>query len=177
MIRVELRTRRSTIRLARALAPALAGGDLVVLSGDLGAGKTFFARALCRALGVAPELPVTSPTFTLVHEHVGRVPIAHADLYRLEAAAAGGESGELTQLGLRDRRAEGALLLVEWGEPFLDALGGDALVVRLLAQDAGGAEAVSGRVAEISSSGPRSAAVLAAIDADSCGRFGTNATP
>lgn len=125
----------------------------MILAGDLGAGKTFFARALCRALGVPPEIPITSPTFALVHEHPGRVPIAHADLYRLGRPGSGpAGADELSQIGLRDRRAEGALLLVEWGEPFIEALGGDALVVRLVAL-------TSGRTAEITATGPRSAAI------------------
>lgn len=157
-MRIDLPTRRSTIRLARALAPRIEAGDLVVLAGDLGAGKTFFARALCRALGVPAEVPVTSPTFTLVHELRGRLPIAHADLYRL---GSGGPEGELGQLGLRDRRAEGAVLLAEWGEPFVEALGGDALVIRLRAAGGGG----EGRVAELSATGARGAALLASLGA------------
>lgn len=161
-MQLELPTRRSTIRLARALAEQLEGGDLVVLSGDLGAGKTFFARALCRALGVPPSIPITSPTFTLVHEHEGRLPIAHADAYRLGGGA--GDAGaidELAQLGLRDQRAEGALLLVEWGETFVEALGGDALMIHLLAP----ADPVaSGRAALMSATGPRGAAVLAELE-------------
>lgn len=177
-MRIDLPTRRSTIRLARTLAPRIEAGDLVVLAGDLGAGKTFFARALCRALGVPAEVPVTSPTFTLVHELQGRLPIAHADLYRLGSGGAAGLSGEapgggmtpdaaadpegeLGQLGLRDRRAEGAVLLAEWGEPFVEALGGDALVIRLRAAGGDGA----GREAELSATGPRSAALLASLTA------------
>ncbi|WP_437278030.1 tRNA (adenosine(37)-N6)-threonylcarbamoyltransferase complex ATPase subunit type 1 TsaE [Sorangium sp. So ce375] len=164
-MRVELPSRRSTIRLARGLAERLAGGDLVVLAGDLGAGKTFFARALCRALGVPPDLPITSPTFTLVHEHEGRFPIAHADAYRLGGAssgegARGDAAAELAQLGLRERRAEGALVLVEWGEPFVDALGGDALLIRLAAPED---PAAPGRAAEIEATGARSGEVLAAL--------------
>lgn len=159
-MRIELPSRRSTIRLARALAGALEAGDLLVLAGDLGAGKTFFARALCRALGVPHAIPVTSPTFTLVHELPGRLPVVHADLYRLGPTAADDPAGELGQLGLRDRRAEGAVLLVEWGEPFVEALGGDALVLRLLAPPD---PAASGRAAELSAHGPRAEAVLAAL--------------
>lgn len=116
-----LPTRRATIRFARTLATVLAQGDLVILSGDLGAGKTFFTRALCRALGVSPHEPITSPTFTLVHEHIARLPITHADLYRVR------DEDELTHLGLRDRRGEGSVLIVEWGRPFETVLGGDAL--------------------------------------------------
>lgn len=127
VLTVPLPTRRATTRLAAALAAALQGGDLVILEGDLGAGKTFLARALCRALGVPREVPVTSPTFALVQELEGeRLRIAHADLYRL-----GDDEGELDVLGLRDARGEGALLLVEWGGPHAGALGGDALIVRL----------------------------------------------
>ena len=119
----ELPTRRSTIRLARELAPLLRSSDLVVLAGDLGTGKTFFVRALCRALGVPPDVEVTSPTFTLVHELAGRLSIVHADAYRLK------DEAELLALGLREARSEGALLLLEWGTPYAGVLGGDALFV------------------------------------------------
>jgi len=125
MATVELPTRRSTIRLAHRLAPLLAPSDFVVLSGDLGTGKTFFVRALCRALGVPPDVEVTSPTFTLVHELGARLPIVHADAYRLR------DEAELLALGLREARSEGALLLLEWGTPYVDVLGGDALIIAL----------------------------------------------
>lgn len=128
---IPLANRRATIHLADRLAPALQAGDLVVLEGDLGAGKTFFSRALCRALGVPPSIPVTSPTFTIVHEYEGRLPILHADLYRLTSPE------ELAPLGLYEQRKEGALLLVEWGTPYVEALGGDALVLALRVSPAG----------------------------------------
>lgn len=144
---IDLPSERATVKLAERLAPLLVGGDLVVLSGPLGAGKTFFARALCAALGVDARR-VTSPTFSLVHEFSGRVPIAHADLYRLRSPA------ELVELGLDALRDDGRLLLVEWGESYVDALGGDALLVTL---------ALSPRRATLTSSGQRSEAVRAAF--------------
>jgi tRNA threonylcarbamoyladenosine biosynthesis protein TsaE len=118
----ELPTERATRELAQRLAKLVQGGDLLVLSGALGAGKTTFARALCVALGVDARR-VTSPTFALVHEFTGALPIAHADLYRLRAAE------ELRELGLDALRDEGRLLVVEWGEPFVAELGGDALLL------------------------------------------------
>ncbi len=120
-----LETRRATVRLARMLAPRLSRGSLLLLTGDLGVGKTFFVRALCRALGVPASVRVTSPSFALVNElDEGRVPIIHADLYRLASA------DEVFHLGLAERRDD-ALMLVEWGERFLDVLGGDALELTL----------------------------------------------
>jgi len=154
---IPLASRRATTKLARRLGERIEGGDLVVLKGGLGAGKTFFARALCRALGVPSSIPITSPTFTLVHEYEGRLPIAHADLYRLGDDA----EGELTELGLREQRGEGAVLLIEWGEPYIDALGGDALVVELMMAEVG-------RAARLHATGARSAA-LADVLAASCG--------
>jgi tRNA threonylcarbamoyladenosine biosynthesis protein TsaE len=147
---VPLPTRRATIHLAGALAPGLRGGDLVLLEGGLGAGKTFLARALCRALGVPRDVRVTSPTFALVQELEGeRLRIAHADLYRLA------DEDELEPIGLRDARAEGALLLVEWGGPHARALGGDALVVALTAGPP--------RAARVTATGAVSGARLAAL--------------
>jgi tRNA threonylcarbamoyladenosine biosynthesis protein TsaE len=147
---IPLPTRRSTIQLAGRLAGAIEGGDLIVLSGGLGAGKTFFARALCRALGVPSEIPVTSPTFTLVHEYEGRVPLRHADVYRLH------DAGELAGLGLREQRAEGAVLVVEWGEPYLEALGGDGLLLEIAVSPAGE------RAARPVGTGPRGVALARA---------------
>lgn len=125
-----LRSRRDTTRLGAAIARVLEPGDLVVLAGDLGAGKTFLARAIARALGVKEA--VTSPTFTLVQEYAtDRAPLLHVDLYRLRESKTP-LAQEIARLGLRERRAEGAILLVEWGEDAIDALGGDpSLVVRL----------------------------------------------
>ena len=144
------------MRLASALAGALEPSDLVVLSGGLGAGKTFFARAALRALGVPREVPVPSPTFTLLCEYGtdegARLPVVHADLYRL---LGGDLEAEVADLGLRDLRAEGRTLLVEWGEDAFATLGADGLVVNLH---------LSPRRAELRAEGARGEALLRAVE-------------
>ncbi|MBW2529783.1 MAG: tRNA (adenosine(37)-N6)-threonylcarbamoyltransferase complex ATPase subunit type 1 TsaE [Deltaproteobacteria bacterium] len=117
---LSLDSRRTTRRLARLLAVHVGPGDLLILSGDLGAGKTFLARALFRALGVPEQVPVTSPSFALIQEYVGRIPIVHADLYRI------GDPDEVDHLGLRELRGH-ALVVVEWGRPYARQLGGATL--------------------------------------------------
>lgn len=111
---MELPTRRDTTRLGQRIASLLEPGDLVLLSGDLGAGKTFLARAILRARGVPASVAIASPTFTLVQEYPGD--LLHVDLYRLRGE---NERTEVERLGLAERRAEGAILLVEWGEGLL----------------------------------------------------------
>lgn len=121
----ELLSEDDTIRLAAGLSPHLRGGDLLILTGGLGAGKTFFTRALCHALGLGEDERVTSPTFTLAHEYETNPPLVHADLYRLTS------EDEVFELGLETQRSEGRLLVVEWGAPFAEVLGGDALFLDL----------------------------------------------
>ncbi len=151
-----LPSKAATTKLAADLAPLLAGGDLLLLDGPLGAGKTFFTRALARALGLGTDARVTSPTFTLVQEHATEPPLVHADLYRLSEDERG-----VFELGLQDQRDDGALLVVEWGLPFARLLGGDALVMTLVREP---------RRAAFSATGPRSQRLLEAlarIDAES----------
>lgn len=101
------RSQEDTERLAGALAATLRPGDVLLLSGPLGAGKTAFVRGLARGLGIDAD-EVSSPTFTLVHEYRGgRLRLFHADLYRL--GTAGAEDLGLDELGVRD-----GVLAIEW---------------------------------------------------------------
>lgn len=151
----ELATRRATSDLARRLGPLLKPSDLVILTGPLGAGKTFFTRALCRALGLPDDTRVPSPTFTLVHEHDTNPPISHADLYRITSPE------QVRQLGLDAQRDDGRVLVVEWGEPYIEELGGDALVLTF---------ALNPRRVTLSATGPRSSELLAAFERESSAR-------
>ena len=124
-LRLPLPTRRSTKRLARGLARVARRGDVLLLEGGLGVGKTFLVRSLARELGVPASVRITSPTFELVHEFQGTVRIVHADLYRLNAAS------ELDELGLLDEIGGDAVVVVEWGARFVDAFFGTGLRVDL----------------------------------------------
>jgi|HubBroStandDraft_1064217.scaffolds.fasta_scaffold311908_2 tRNA threonylcarbamoyladenosine biosynthesis protein TsaE len=105
-------------------------GDLVILDGGLGAGKTFLARAILRAAGASAR--VSSPTFVLVQEYeTSKGSFVHADLYRLLDAETSLEA-EVARLGLYERRRDGAVVLVEWGSSAISTLGGDpSLVISL----------------------------------------------
>jgi tRNA threonylcarbamoyladenosine biosynthesis protein TsaE len=146
-LELPLPDRRATRLLGRALAESLSAGDLVVLEGDLGAGKTFLVRAIARGLGVPADKPVTSPTFTLVNEYAARLPLLHSDLYRLGAA------DELVELGLLERIGRDAVVLIEWGDRFSEALGAEGLWIQL-------SYAADGRAAVLSARGARGAALL-----------------
>lgn len=102
-----------TIALGRSLAPSLVPPKLVLLRGDLGAGKTTLVKGIARAFDAAQEDDVTSPTFTLIHEYRGpQVNVYHIDLYRVDTPR------QLETLGLDDLTQENSLLLLEWGEKF-----------------------------------------------------------
>jgi tRNA threonylcarbamoyladenosine biosynthesis protein TsaE len=102
-----------TIALGRSLAGLLTPPKLVLLRGDLGAGKTTLVKGIAEAFHAASAEDVTSPTFTLVHEYRGpRVNLYHIDLYRVDTLR------QLETLGLDDLIADNSLLLIEWGEKF-----------------------------------------------------------
>ena len=102
-----------TIAFGRSLAASLQPPKLVLLRGELGAGKTTLVKGIARGFQAAKEEDVTSPTFTLVHEYCGpRVNVYHIDLYRVDTPR------QLETLGLDDLMANNAVLLIEWGEKF-----------------------------------------------------------
>lgn len=114
----------ATAAFGAALAAELQPGDLVLLEGDLGAGKTALARAIIRALADDPALDVPSPTFALVQPYdTAKAPVLHADLYRL------GDPREIDELGLRDNPE--AIVLIEWAERAPELAAAATLVVAL----------------------------------------------
>jgi len=121
--------RSDSVATTHAIAGVIAGlvrpRDIIVLAGDMGAGKTAFTVGFTRALGVSEDDQVSSPTFTLVHSYnSGRIPVLHADLYRLNSMA------EVADLGVREQVDLGAVALVEWGDVAADVIG-DSLTIEL----------------------------------------------
>jgi tRNA threonylcarbamoyladenosine biosynthesis protein TsaE len=113
-----------TRELAEALAALARPGDIIVLAGDLGAGKTAFVQGFGRGLGVVQR--ITSPTFTLVHVYEdGRLPVHHLDVYRLD------QLSEALDLGLAEMLDEGGVMLIEWGDAITPVLPHDYLEVRI----------------------------------------------
>jgi tRNA threonylcarbamoyladenosine biosynthesis protein TsaE len=110
----ETHSDEETRALGRQLAPQLQG--VVLLIGDLGAGKTTLAKGIVEGLGAAPADEVSSPTFTLIHEYGDPVKVYHADLYRLDTAE------QVRRLGLEELFDRPALTLIEWGERFPEVI-------------------------------------------------------
>lgn len=111
-----------TRRLGQAVASVLEQGDVVALAGDLGAGKTTFVQGAAAALGVTQ--PVVSPTFTLVREYEGRVPVHHVDVYRLDRI------NDVLDLGFEEMLETG-VTFIEWGDAVEALLPASSLMVRL----------------------------------------------
>jgi tRNA threonylcarbamoyladenosine biosynthesis protein TsaE len=115
-----------TVQTGEQLGASLRPGDVVLLTGELGAGKTAFIRGLATGIGALPE-DVSSPTFTLIQEYRGRVKLHHVDLYRLEPA-------EVAELGLDELVSGGDVVAIEWAERWKDRPA-DAIEVNI--EDAG----------------------------------------
>lgn len=123
MIHAHTRTADETRALAAALAALAAAGDLIVLAGELGAGKTAFVQGYGRALDVRG--PITSPTFTLANRYEGTFELNHLDVYRLE------QLDEVKELGLYELIDGEGVTLVEWGDAIAPVLGAEYLEIRI----------------------------------------------
>jgi len=111
-----------TLAIAKALGGVLRPGDVVALTGDLGAGKTLFCKGVGGALGIPPDR-IVSPTFTIVTEHAGPVPLTHVDLYRLDTAR------DAEEIGIPELLSGEGVCLVEWGEKIAGLLPTDCIQV------------------------------------------------
>lgn len=122
---LSLRTKSAddTREMAGQLAPLATSGDVILLAGDLGAGKTTFAQGFGKALGI--DEPITSPTFTLMRDYEGRLRLIHVDVYRLEHLQ------EIVDLGITELVDEDAVALVEWGDVAEPVLPADFLEIRI----------------------------------------------
>jgi len=139
-----------TAAAGEALGSVAVAGTVIGLVGDLGAGKTLFVQGLARGIGVPAQTRVVSPTFTLINVYLGgRLPLHHADLYRLEREV------ELDEIGLDEVMRGDGVVAVEWADRF-DVLPSDALRVNIRV------DSDTERTIEASSGGPDSEAVLAA---------------
>ncbi len=99
-----------TLRLGKSLGSSLGAGDIVLLFGDLGAGKTHFTQGICNGLEMDKNSYVRSPTFTLINEYPGRLPIYHIDLYRIETQE------DIYSLGLEEILFDQGVTIIEWAE-------------------------------------------------------------
>lgn len=170
-------TQALAARLARLLRP----GDVVVLSGDLGAGKTTFVKGLALGLGIDPA-EVVSPTFTLINEYPGEIWLFHFDLYRLE------DGRELAELGFDEYLERGGICAIEWGAPLLNhlaeeleggpsalievAIGGAAPTPGGTATSPGAAPQALDRRLRLRGFGRRAAGILSALAAGMGGQVG-----
>ncbi len=113
---IDSHSAEETRQLGARLGQQLCGGDVIGLIGELGSGKTCLVQGIARGLGVDPQIPVTSPSFTLVGEYPGELVLRHADFYRVESYA------RLEDAGFDDLLDSEAVLVVEWPERFPEAL-------------------------------------------------------
>ena len=126
---IHTRSPEETMAAGRELAARLTAPALVMLIGDLGAGKTTLTKGIIEGLGVAPMEEVLSPTFSLIHEYDGDPKVYHIDLYRLDRVP------ELETLGLEDLWEQDAIVIIEWGEKFTQQLPGERIEIHLRYND------------------------------------------
>jgi len=150
---IESESPEETLAAARCLGEALFSGACIALYGELGSGKTVFARGVIHGLGVAESVAVTSPTFVIVSEYEGRFPIHHVDAYRLAGTK------DLFDLGSRELFYSGAVSIVEWADRVAEELPEERLDAALALLGP------SARRIEITSRGEKHRTLLAALGA------------
>ena len=114
MLSIRTSSSEETLKLGELIGRIIDKGLYIGLSGELGSGKTVFVKGLSKGLGVPDSIPVTSPTFTLINSYEGRLPLQHADLYRLPESDYISES--LLDIGFYDLMSDGNVLVCEWSE-------------------------------------------------------------
>jgi tRNA threonylcarbamoyladenosine biosynthesis protein TsaE len=137
---------RETKAWGRRLASLLKGGELLALTGDLGAGKTCFVKGLAKGIGLREE-DILSPTFTIIQEHRGRLPLYHIDLYRLDTV-------EIEELGLREYLFSSAVAAVEWFDRLRESAELDCLEITI------GFEGANRRRVDFHAKGPQYLPIL-----------------
>ncbi|MDD2432456.1 MAG: tRNA (adenosine(37)-N6)-threonylcarbamoyltransferase complex ATPase subunit type 1 TsaE [Clostridia bacterium] len=149
-----------TLALAKKLGAKLQGGEILVLEGDLGAGKTHFVKGLAEGLGVKES--VTSPTFTLLHLYEGRLPLAHFDVYRLSSSEA------FEELGYEEYFSDSGVTAIEWGDLISPYLPSEYLQIKIthLYQE----ELGEGRLITFSPHGELIQALIKELAIDACFR-------
>jgi tRNA threonylcarbamoyladenosine biosynthesis protein TsaE len=142
---------QETIQFGNQLGQQLTGGEVVALTGDLGTGKTVLTRGIALGLGI-PMDRVSSPTFTLIQEYTGSIPLIHVDLYRLE------KPNDISTLGLEEYFTPSTVVVIEWAERFPQILPSDHIAILL---EYGETENI--RLLTISGSGSRSVRIVSNI--------------
>ena len=149
-LELSLSSRSETESLGQAIGCALTGGEVLALIGELGAGKTALVRGIASGLGAPPD-SISSPTFVLIHEYLGRLPLIHADLYRLQTEA------EAETIGVLDYFTDQAVVAIEWADRFPALLPKDRLEVRLTHRS------LTTRTVRVTAHGPQSLKLLAHV--------------
>ena len=149
-----MRSVQETIQFGKQLGQQLTGGEVLALTGDLGTGKTVLTRGIALGLGI-PMDQVSSPTFTIIQEYPGSIPLIHVDLYRLERPS------EISALGLEEYFTPSTIVIIEWAERFPQILPSDHIAIRL---EHGETEDI--RLLSVSGTGSRSICLVANIQKD-----------
>jgi tRNA threonylcarbamoyladenosine biosynthesis protein TsaE len=150
-IQLRMQSVRETIQFGKQVGQQLTGGAVLALTGDLGTGKTVLTRGIAFGLGMSMD-QVSSPTFTLIQEYTGSIPLIHVDLYRLERPS------DISTLGLEEYFTPDKIVIIEWAERFPQILPSDHMVICL---EYG--EAEDGRLVSLSGTGPTSIRMVADI--------------